>query len=682
MKIADYGKAITSYIESPTTAQKLKSKKLAGLMEEYLGDQLDYQKAVDEGFQGTEEEYRRYKSTSEEDRTFLAEGTPFDFSGLSVPQLKLLYKRYTGTDGPSDPKQLISELKRLIKGLDEDGIPFSTGGRVHLAEGSEDIVEPSKSMQVDTTTKGLDLFTIDDFKKKAKIYVGAYHNNALPTADIKSALNKFTQKGIDDGTFSADDAIKIVQDLKFQFQDRAQKQRLRDNIIAGTGTVEREDFQDGLSAAMKKRIKNFETMTGENYADQPAWKRFDIREGNWKGTGSKVKLTDEMKANIKEFEDRTGLKYEDVDLQKKKAIRDGKRVGILPTKKEMKLRISVNDKGVPIFPNKQMEKEFIKDIKNKFKYPKASKNIPEDLKASGLAKKYPISERQVERATKYYKDKLNLTYPKGMDAPEITEKRKEYINKNSNRKFENFLKGNPEFHKSHMSDLYTQKVKTSTLGYAKANINLEDLKDIDAKMNALYKKTNKLLKDKPKNLNILLDEINQKGTDLAAQSGGYKKFEATDPFTKKKFVINFSSAAQELDPTELLGNKELSKLTEADKPLLKNLKDIGLKNIARGVKTAGKVIKPLGYAFGANAVKSAISKADDMGIELSLADKIMAFDSGDADIAINNYKRRNDPEFAAAERAKDLAQMTDDFEEVGQTTFGKYNDQIKNIKLP
>ena len=41
-------------------------------MEEYLGDQLDYQKAVDEGFQGTEEEYRRYKSTSEEDRSFFS----------------------------------------------------------------------------------------------------------------------------------------------------------------------------------------------------------------------------------------------------------------------------------------------------------------------------------------------------------------------------------------------------------------------------------------------------------------------------------------------------------------------------------------------------------------------------------------------------------------------------------
>ena len=102
-----------------------------------------------------------------------------------------------------------------------------------------------------------------------------------------------------------------------------------------------------------------------------------------------------------------------------------------------------------------------------------------------------------------------------------------------------------------------------------------------------------------------------------------------------------------------------------------------------GLKTAGKVIKPIGYAFGANAVKSAIGKADEMNIDLSPIDLFMALDSGDADIAINNYKRRNDPEFAAAERAKDLAQMTDDFEEVGkETTFGKYNDQIKNIKLP
>jgi hypothetical protein len=203
MKIADYGKAITSYIESPTTAQKLKSKESANLLAE------------------------------------------IDFSGMTVPQLRILYERYTGSGAPRDPRELIIELKRLMKNLDQDGIPFATGGRVHLAEGSEDIVEPPKSMQVDTTTKGLDLFTLDKFKDKAEIYVGAWHNKALPNDDIKSALNKFTKKGLEEGTFTIDEAIKVVQDLKFQFQDRAQKQRLRDVIIEGTGTLSREDFENG-----------------------------------------------------------------------------------------------------------------------------------------------------------------------------------------------------------------------------------------------------------------------------------------------------------------------------------------------------------------------------------------------------------------------------------------------------
>ena len=121
MKIADYGKAITSYIESPTTAQKLQAKDKAQTL----------------------------------NRTLLAEGT--------TPKAK----------------------------------PF----------------------------------TIEQFKDKANIYVGALHNNALPLADIKSALNKFTQKGIDDGTFSADDAIKIVQDLKFQFlQDHIYQVRIELNL--------------------------------------------------------------------------------------------------------------------------------------------------------------------------------------------------------------------------------------------------------------------------------------------------------------------------------------------------------------------------------------------------------------------------------------------------------------------
>ena len=94
-------------------------------------------------------------------------------------------------------------------------------------------------------------------------------------------------------------------------------------------------------------------------------------------------------------------------------------------------------------------------------------------------------------------------------------------------------------------------------------------------------------------------------------------------------------------------------------------RDMFKKAFTKGAKTVGKVIKPVGYAFGANAVKTAITKADEQGLELSNIDKLMAFDSGDAEVALNNARRRVDPDFAAAERAKDLSKMMDDFEDVG-----------------
>lgn len=290
MKIADYGKAITSYIESPTTAQKLQAKEKAQTLgRTFLSEGSKFDKEAEE----IAKEIKKQKELQIFD--VIASGTksgkqqikgaPEGFTinketidailKAKIPlseKINLLasYQYGKGRDRIEKDGQEIflgeggSKNRKIGIGFNEKGEgvggtlmydletgkpqftfgirkSISTGGRVHLAEGSEDIAEPSKSMQVDTTTKPLPLFTLDDFKFKANTYVGALYNGALPAADIKAALNKFTQKGIDDGTFSADDAIKVVQDLKFQFQDRAQKQRLRDNIIAGTGTVEREE---------------------------------------------------------------------------------------------------------------------------------------------------------------------------------------------------------------------------------------------------------------------------------------------------------------------------------------------------------------------------------------------------------------------------------------------------------
>lgn len=104
-----------------------------------------------------------------------------------------------------------------------------------------------------------------------------------------------------------------------------------------------------------------------------------------------------------------------------------------------------------------------------------------------------------------------------------------------------------------------------------------------------------------------------------------------------------------------------------------------IKQVGKVLKTTGKVVKPLGYLLGPAAVLQSKAKADDMGIELSFADQVKAFDAGDADVAIDSYKRRTDPDYAAQERAKDLAKMTDDFEEVGLDDIGmqEYTEDYK-----
>ena len=624
MKIADYGKAITSYIESPTTAKKLQAKEKA-----------------------------------------------------------------------------------------------QTLGRTFLAEGSEDIVEPSKSMKVDTTTKGLDLFTIEDFKDKAEIYVGAYHNNALPTADIKSALNKFTQKGIDDGTFSADDAIKIVQDLKFQFQDRAQKQRLRDVIIEGTGTVEREEFGEGTKTKLVEFIEKFKlennrpptimevadgakssTASIRKYLEEGVdFVKTDLSEVGKKGgtTSGAAKKTGVTKLDSKAYKELQDLRIKGVSFQVDTGVGGSKGV-----------RVTIQDPNV--------SKAFFGDRKT-LSFTADAKGIEQ---AKNLVKQVAISEVYKDNVLPFQTDeykrkikRLKAAQYKLRDPFRVYEKLQEYKTKifpgNLSKEIQ-IQHGDAKFTTQTLSRMglidaaanispavekaerlrnNALKIAMSTLDNPNASVAAK--RAAAEKYNSIAKGLRGQLKGTEGQglINFQLLEVDD--------SGKYKKLKDISFNPKKGLVdsdLDLSKITKEqADDLIAQGKKKLdieavklkTGVTTADKiqrPEKALLSDKFKTAFTKGAKTVGKVIKPVGYAFGANAVKNAVSKADDMGIELSLADKIIAFDSGDADIAINNYKRRNDPEFAAAERARDLAKMTDDFEEVGQTTFGKYNDQIKNIKLP
>jgi hypothetical protein len=625
---------------------------------------------------------------------------------MSLPALKIYYERETGLPAPKDSRQLIIELKRLMKGFDEDGVAtFSTGGRVHLAEGSEDIVEPSKSMQVDTTTKGLDLFTIDDFKNKAEIYVGAYHNKALPLADIKSALNKFTQKGIDDGTFSADDAIKIVQDLKFQFQDRAQKQRLRDNIIAGTGTVDRKDFSNGSSLmdeylGVQKEYQKavddgfqgtFEEFlrykSSGSFAEGGTVERIELNVGT--PSKKELEIAEKVYGIKPEFEGKTGLDlWKAIGSSKRSKIREGTVTG--------------EPVGMGKLKKNQLSKDDFVKLANQHKG-KTFKEFAEILKGYKTRDGKDFTTQNI--AERIYNYNLKNFFKRDPGKGASDEVKQKAVKKRAGRleKTAPFkASGTPKFAFHHIMPIggevplttndiaiinqrmnsvlggYNRDLNSIADGISNAyNKQPPDLKRIEQLNKAGKSIVEKAIKELPKEyrnligFNQLQPVFDEYGTVINLRS------EKIGGVNQKKPGIKLEELSK-----EQAKNLRKQIKTDALKFEKAGLKDTILSTGGKILKTAGKVIKPIGYAVGTKALFDAQAIAKDQGIELSKTDLFMALDSGDPEVAINNAKRRMDPEFAAAERAKDLAKMTDDFEEVGQSTFGKYNDQIKNIKLP
>ena len=137
--------------------------------------------------------------------------------------------------------------------------------------------------------------------------------------------------------------------------------------------------------------------------------------------------------------------------------------------------------------------------------------------------------------------------------------------------------------KSHLGDKLTQDVRTSNIGYAAQEINQEVLKEIDTEMRTINKQLANLYKNKPAGYKQKMDILNKQGTDLAAVSKGYKKFEAINPDTGKKFVISFSGPGQELDPTGLLGeDTKLADIDKAqDKALVKDLKKTAMQSATK-----------------------------------------------------------------------------------------------------
>ena len=59
--------------------------------------------------------------------------------------------------------------------------------------------------------------------------------------------------------------------------------------------------------------------------------------------------------------------------------------------------------------------------------------------------------------------------------------------------------------------------------------------------------------------------------------------------------------------------------------------------------------------IGGNAVLQAKAQAEEQGIDLKLVDYYAALEMGEPEAAFNMWKMRNDPEYAAEQRAKTMA---------------------------
>jgi hypothetical protein len=151
------------------------------------------------------------------------------------------------------------------------------------------------------------------------------------------------------------------------------------------------------------------------------------------------------------------------------------------------------------------------------------------------------------------------------------------------------MKGTTKTNFSHMDDIYSQFTTGETVGYAPAKINKEFLESYDNKFKALYKKRDKLLKEKPKNLAQELEKINLKGARLAGETGGYKSFKFIDPYTLKPYQFGVD-VTKTIDPLGILEGKtikEIRNLSPEDRYYLEENR----KNVLKAQKKVAPVKK-------------------------------------------------------------------------------------------
>jgi hypothetical protein len=222
------------------------------------------------------------------------------------------------------------------------------------------------------------------------------------------------------------------------------------------------------------------------------------------------------------------------------------------------------------WPNKDIEKEYINQIKERSKYSKNSNELQEKIKSgkilsdSQLAKKFGMNYSEVVRINSQIKKDYDLERPViGRDETrkQVDIKRKEAQLKFSEPGFEKKYSGTYKAHLGHMGDLYNRMVTSKNLGYTPAEINDAMKETLDPILKNISQAQDKLIKNKPPGWKQKLEEYNKKGINYSSLAEGYKSFDVTDPDTLKKYTYGVDYL-KTIDPAALYEGKPIKEIAE------------------------------------------------------------------------------------------------------------------------
>ena len=529
--------------------------------------------------------------------------------------------------------------------------------------------------------------------------------------EIQSVLDEAEKKGV----LSKEDGLNFVRERKKYydnyFADRAQKQRLR-GVVEGIGTVDRTELVEG---GLLKTGPNKGKYVLRSQIDGERIRRFfdtkeefdaAVKESQTKPKGGARDQSKRISVPTKKELDIAnqfyGPRYNLTGTELWKSLTGKERAGI---KSGTTTGISITKgKGPQVKASNQLSKEnFIKlAAANR---DKTLKEFVEILKPYKTLRGNNFTIDTIRERVNMYD--LGPGFFKREPGKGMDDEAKEQSFKKRKKRLDITApfqtKGTKGFQFHHIMNIGGEiPLDTNDIAVISGKMN-RTLSPYNRDLNNIADDISDLINDQPKNYLKRIDELNDKAEGIVKKAvkelpkeyrnliGFNRVVPVFDEYgTPVNFVGKKFGGSNQKNPgikLENLSTEQANSLRKQIKTDALSFEKVGLKDkilsgAGKVLKGVGKVIKPIGYAVGTKALFDARALAKEQGIELSKMDQLMAIDSGDPNVAINNYMRRNNPEFAAAERAKDLAQMTDDFEEVGKTTFGKYNDQIKNIKLP